>query len=93
MLTPQTVPVLDVGYRLANGATVLCASEIVPPGNGFVAHGIVLAVTADGMFATWIYRMPTQTTHSGEYFPTLPEALRGFQKRCEGARLAVIAGA
>ena len=92
MLTPETLPVLPAGHRLANGATVIAASATAEPINGFVAHGVVLAVTTSGQYATWVYRLSTDSTHSGEYFGSLDDALTGFRRRCQGMKLAVLVG-
>jgi hypothetical protein len=91
-LSAISIPIVPVGERLANGATVLAASAVHPNGDGFVAHGYIACVTAEGAYATWVYRMNTQSAHSGTYHARLDDALAELRRRCERAGLAIVAG-
>lgn len=91
--TPDSIAGVDVGTRVANDtATILACSSVHEPGDGFVAHSIVLAVTDTGNFVTWLYRLDNKRVSSGEYSPTIEAALEQFYDRCGTYRLRPLRG-
>ncbi len=89
-LTPETTPVAHVGEILPNGAKVIAASSIKPAEDGTLAHGLVLAVADNGMFASWIYVLTKNSTSSGEYHHNLRPAMAAFEARCKKYDVSVI---
>jgi hypothetical protein len=92
-ITPDSVAGVDVGTRVSsNTATVIAASSIHEPGDGMLAHCIVLAVTEQGNFVTWLYRLHDAHVFSGNYKPTIEAALAELYERCDKYRLNVLVG-
>lgn len=89
-ITPETVSCIDVGAVLANGSVVVEASSMRPIEEGTVAYGFVLGRTPQGAWATWMYRLESQSTHSGNYFSSIDEARKDLSIRCETQKLVVL---